>query len=369
MTKQVPSFFLPPTAQQKGSTTPGEEGMAPPTHSTSPAQNTSSIGMVHFDHGSNSVATNTLKTDNTKHMKENSAFLESEEIFTSHRHKKYHGSHHTNSSGLPQQHPLAPKTNYRHIIVSKCPEEKGITIIRINRPHVKNAVHRPCADELFQAFYNFEKDEASLVAILYGGEDMFCSGADLKEVAKGNMNQVESAYETLKGPMGPTRMVLSKPVIAAIGSGYCCAGGLELAAWCDLRVCKKNSIFGVLCRRFGVPLIDGGTIRLPALLGLSRAMDLILTGREIDGHEAFQIGLANRLVSENDNVLDEAIKLAKQLCSFPQLCMRHDKLSAYDSVYSPLRQKLQKEYEYGVAPLNMETLQGARKFSERHSKL
>ncbi|KAF0982234.1 hypothetical protein FDP41_011639 [Naegleria fowleri] len=265
---------------------------------------------------------------------------------------QYHGSHHHTNS-LPKQHPLAPKTNFRHIIVSQCPEEKGITIIRINRPHVKNAVHRPCADELFQAFYNFEKDETALVAILYGGEDMFCSGADLKEVAKGNMNQVESAYETLKGPMGPTRMVLSKPVIAAIGSGYCCAGGLELAAWCDLRVCKKNSIFGVLCRRFGVPLIDGGTIRLPALLGLSRAMDLILTGREIDGCEAYNIGLANRLVSENDNVLEEATKLAKQLCTFPQLCMRHDKLSAYDSVYSPLRAKLQKEYgmaspfEYG----------------------
>jgi len=285
-----------------------------------------------------------------------SAAIDEDVVFTSHHH-----THHRFASS--RQHPLAPKTNYRNISVSYR-LNKAIHIITITRPEVKNAVDRRTADELFQAFYDFEKDPNGCVAILYGGEDVFCAGADLKAISQGNMNLVEPPVETLKGPMGPTRMELSKPTIAAIGGGPCVAGGLELACWCDLRVCKSNTKWGVLCRRFGVPLIDGGSIRLPALIGLSRAMDLILTGREFTGEEAFRMGLANRLISPESNVLDAAVELATQLCKYPQLCLRHDRMSTYENAFSgkTLKEKLHTEYEHGLSPLNIETLKGAKTF-------
>ncbi|EFC39260.1 enoyl-CoA hydratase/isomerase family protein [Naegleria gruberi] len=293
------------------------------------------------------------------------SLLASEDIFTSHHHTKYH-----NSGSIYKQHPLAPKNNYKNISVSFL-SDRTIQIIKIQRPEVKNAIDRRTADELYQAFFDFEKDVNARVAILYGSETDFCVGADLKAVSEGNLNQVEPVTKTAKGPLGPTRMSLSKPVIAAIGGGYCVAGGLELACWCDLRVCKTNSIFGVNCRRYGVPLIDGGSIRLPTLIGLSRAMDLILTGREIDGKEAHKIGLINRIISKDENVLDCAVKLANQLCVFPQLCMRNDKTSALEAAYSgkSMKEKLQREYELGLTALNIETVKGAKAFVNRKSKL
>src|SRR5580692_8296480 len=177
----------------------------------------------------------------------------------------------------------------------------GVTTVILNRPEVRNAVDRPTADALAAAFIEFERDETAKVAVLWGAGGAFCAGADLKGVADGRGNRITAygdAFDALKAdaPMGPTRMRLSKPVIAAV-AGHAVAGGLELAAWCDLRVVEEDAILGVFCRRFGVPLIDGGTVRLPRLIGMSRALDLILTGRAVDAAEAQAIGLANRVVA------------------------------------------------------------------------
>lgn len=196
-----------------------------------------------------------------------------------------------------------------------------ITIVTIQRPESRNAVDRDTADALAFAFRQFDADPNSDVAILTGAGGNFCAGADLKKFS----NRLSPEGD---GPMGPTRMRISKPVIAAV-EGYAVAGGLELALWCDLRVASKTAIFGVFCRRFGVPLIDLGTIRLPRLIGQSRALDLILTGRPVPAEEAFQMGLANRLTGEGA-ALDAAIELATQIASNPQLCMRSDRLSVYE---------------------------------------
>jgi enoyl-CoA hydratase len=203
-------------------------------------------------------------------------------------------------------------------------ETRGpIRIVTINRPEVRNAVDGDTALALYEAFQAFNADETVSVAILTGAGGNFCAGADLKAVAAGGGNPVYATGDI--GPMGPTRLMVSKPVIAAI-DGFAVAGGLELALWCDLRVLSRLARLGVFCRRFGVPLVDGGTVRLPRLIGASRAMDLILTGREIGPDEAHAIGLANYVVPEGP-AMTLALDLAENLAAFPQLCLRTDRLS------------------------------------------
>lgn len=204
-------------------------------------------------------------------------------------------------------------------------QRERTTIVTINRPAVRNAVDGPTAEALADAFRAFDKDDDQDVAILCGAEGTFCAGADLKAVSQGTGNRVKT---TGNGPMGPTRMQMSKPVIAAV-EGHAVAGGLELSIWCDLRVAARDAVFGVYCRRWGVPLIDGGTVRLPRLIGQSHAMDLILTGRGVSGEEAKQMGLVNRL-TEPGRALDTAIELAASLSRFPQLCMHSDRTSALE---------------------------------------
>lgn len=233
--------------------------------------------------------------------------------------------------------------------------------ITINRPEVRNAVDGPTAAALAEAFRAFEADETLSVAILRGAGAHFCAGADLKAVASGQgANRIDTGGD---GPMGPTRMQLSKPVIAAVG-GYCVAGGLELAAWCDLRVADESAVFGVFCRRFGVPLIDGGTVRLPRLIGMSRAMDMILTGRPVTASEALQMGLANRVVTVG--ALDAAADaLARQLAGFPQQCLRGDRQSAYQQWGLSEADAIANEFRHGLATLRSgETVTGASHFRD-----
>ena len=233
--------------------------------------------------------------------------------------------------------------------------------IRINRPEVRNAVDGATAAALAEAFRQFEQDEALSVAILSGTGEHFCAGADLKAVASGSGgNRIAADGD---GPMGPTRMQLTKPVIAAV-SGYCVAGGIELAAWCDLRVADESAVFGVFCRRFGVPLIDGGTVRLPRLIGMSRAMDLMLTGRPVHADEALQMGLANRVVASG-KVIEAAEQLALQLAAFPQQCLRGDRQSAYQQWGMTEADAIGNEFRHGLATLQSgETLSGAERFRD-----
>lgn len=234
-----------------------------------------------------------------------------------------------------------------------------VTVITINRPQARNAVDGPAAQLLVDAFSAFESDDTQKVAILTGAENTFCAGADLKGVAQGRGNRVALDGD---GPMGPTRMMLSKPVIAAI-EGHAVAGGLELAAWCDLRVAATDAVFGVYCRRWGVPLVDGGTIRLSRLLGHSHALDLILTGRGVSGAEAKAMGLANRL-TEPGEALNGAHELARQLCQFPQLCMRKDRQSSYQQWSMPLAEAIVNETELGLEVIRSgETREGASRFA------
>ena len=197
-----------------------------------------------------------------------------------------------------------------------------VTTVVINRPAARNAVNGPTAAALYAAFEEFDRDDTASVAVLWGDNGTFCAGADLKAFGTPDANAV---HRTGPGPMGPTRMVLSKPVIAAV-SGYAVAGGLELAIWCDLRVAEEDAVFGVFCRRWGVPLIDGGTVRLPRLIGHSRAMDMILTGRAVAADEALAIGLANRVVPKGQS-RQAAEEMAAQLAALPQQCLRSDRLS------------------------------------------
>src|SRR6516162_3556093 len=201
----------------------------------------------------------------------------------------------------------------------------SIAFITITRPEVRNAVNRETAEVLADTFRRFDSDESLRVAILTGAGGCFCAGADLAAFASGNGNRVTADGD---GPLGCTRMLLGKPVIAAV-VGFAVAGGLELALWCDMRVAAHDAVFGVYCRRFGVPLIDGGTVRLPRLIGMSHALDLILTGRGVSGDEALGMGLVNRLV-EPGKALEAAEELARQLAAFPQRCMRSDRSSAYE---------------------------------------
>lgn len=234
-----------------------------------------------------------------------------------------------------------------------------VFVITINRPERRNAVDRATADALANAFRAFDADPDLAIAILTGAGGNFCAGADLKSVAEGNGNRIDAAGD---GPMGPSRMMLSKPVIAAV-EGNAVAGGLELALWCDLRVAAQDATFGVYCRRFGVPLIDGGTVRLPRLIGASRAMDMILTGRGVGAEEALAWGLANRL-SARGAALREAKALARDLARLPQVCMRNDRLSALRQWSLSEADAINAEFALGLESLaSGETLVGAAKFA------
>jgi enoyl-CoA hydratase len=233
-----------------------------------------------------------------------------------------------------------------------------VTTVIMNRPEARNAVNGPTAAELFAAFDEFDKDDSASVAVLWGDNGTFCAGADLKAFGTPDANPV---HRTGPGPMGPTRMVLSKPVIAAI-SGYAVAGGLELALWCDLRVVEEDAVMGVFCRRWGVPLIDGGTVRLPRLIGESRAMDLILTGRAVQADEALAIGLANRVVPKGA-AREKAEELAAELAGLPQQCMRADRLSALNQWGKSEAEAMEFEFA-SIARVKDESLAGAQRFAE-----
>jgi len=230
-----------------------------------------------------------------------------------------------------------------------------VTTVILDRPEARNAVDGPTAQALADAFRAFDADEDAAVAVLWGTGGSFCAGADLKAMS----NRVEPDGD---GPMGPTRMVLSKPVIAAV-AGYAVAGGLELACWCDLRVVEESATFGVFCRRYGVPLIDGGTVRLPRIVGLGRALDLILTGRPVGAEEALLIGLADRLVPDGA-ARPAAEELARQLAELPQPTMRSDRLSVYDALGRPLEEALALELARGSQRLD-DARRGAQGFRPR----
>lgn len=237
-----------------------------------------------------------------------------------------------------------------------------VTLVAIDRPDRRNAVDRATAQALYDAFRVFDADDAASVAILHGRGGFFCAGADLKALSAGGANSVSTEGLGSLGPMGPTRLRLSKPVIAAI-EGHAVAGGLELALWCDLRVMAADAVFGIFCRRFGVPLVDLGTVRLPRLIGESRAMDLILTGRPVDAEEALAIGLANRVVPPG-GALDAAVALARTLAGFPQLCLRNDRLSAIEQWDLDAEAALRNETARGLATIRSgETLSGAGRFA------
>jgi enoyl-CoA hydratase len=244
--------------------------------------------------------------------------------------------------------------------VSVRSEKTGpVTTVVLSRPARRNAVDRDTAQALVAAFEAFERDDDARVAVLWGEGGTFCAGADLVAVSEGRPNVIAP---TGPGPMGPTRMLLSKPVIAAV-AGYAVAGGLELALWCDLRVVEQDATFGVFCRRWGVPLIDGGTVRLPRLIGASRAADMILTGRAVHADEALAWGLANRVVAKGQ-ARHEAEVLASSIAAFPQRCMRSDRRSAIDQWNLSLDAAISRELELGVATIESgETFEGAARFA------
>jgi enoyl-CoA hydratase len=236
--------------------------------------------------------------------------------------------------------------------------EGAVFTVILDRPEVRNAVDGPTAIQLADAFREFDADPDASVAVLWGEGGTFCAGADLKGIGTERGNKVLADGD---GPMGPTRMRLSKPVIAAV-SGHAVAGGLELALWCDLRVAEEDAVFGVFCRRWGVPLVDGGTVRLPRLIGESRAMDMILTGRSVPAAEAYVMGLANRIVPPGA-ARGAAERLAREIAAFPQLCLRHDRLSVREQHGLSEPEALAGEFRHGLVPLTAgETRAGAERF-------
>jgi enoyl-CoA hydratase len=245
-------------------------------------------------------------------------------------------------------------------------EDSGsVRVVTIDRPEVRNAVDGPTAQLLFDVFVDFGADDSVAVAVLTGANGTFCAGADLKAISTGRGNAVhddppDEIVGSL-GPMGPTRLLLDKPVIAAV-EGHAVAGGLELACWADLRVAATDAVFGVYCRRWGVPLVDGGTVRLSRLIGHSRALDLMLTGRGVDGIEAERMGLANR-VAEPGQALDVAVRLATEIAALPQICLRSDRRSSYDQWSLDLGEALSNETRLGRTTIaSGETLTGAQRF-------
>jgi enoyl-CoA hydratase len=255
---------------------------------------------------------------------------------------------------------------------TKSPETQAVRVERsgavhtiiLHRPGLRNAVDRPTAEALFAAFDDFDQDDSASVAVFWGEGGAFCAGADLKAIGGVQSNQLANPEKEpdAPGPMGPSRMLLSKPVIAAI-SGPAVAGGLELALWCDMRVAEEDAVLGVFCRRWGVPLIDGGTIRLPRLIGHSRALDLILTGRPVHAPEALSMGLVNRVVPKGEARL-AAEALAREIAKFPQICMRNDRMSAYEQWGLTLDQALSREFAFGLDTLRSgEAVTGAQRFA------
>lgn len=238
-------------------------------------------------------------------------------------------------------------------------DDGSVRIVTIDRPEVRNAVDEPTREALAEAFRAFDADETASVGVLTGAGGVFCAGADLKAFASG---QRRRRTEDGDGPMGPTRMLLGKPVIAAV-EGYAVAGGLELALWCDLRVAAEDAVFGVFCRRWGVPLIDLGTVRLPRLIGQSHALDLILTGRGVSGDEVLRMGLANRIVPKGQ-ALGAAVQLAKELATLPQRCLRSDRLSALEQWSLGSREAMLNEFHRGMTVINSgEAKEGATRFA------
>jgi enoyl-CoA hydratase len=247
-------------------------------------------------------------------------------------------------------------------------KQDRVTTVIIDRPEVRNAVDAETAALLADAFREFDADESADVAVLFGDHGVFCAGADLKGIAReAGANPMREEGD---GPMGPSRMLLGKPVIAAV-AGPAVAGGLELALWCDMRVAERSAVFGVYCRRWGVPLVDGGTVRLPRVVGQGRALDMILTGRAVDATEALAMGLTNRVVADG-SARQEAEALARQIAGFPQLCMRSDRLSAYHQWDRDQEAALRDEFRRGMAVVKSgETLAGASRFAAgagRHGK-
>ncbi len=229
-----------------------------------------------------------------------------------------------------------------------------VTTVILSRPDRRNAVDRPTAEALAEAFLAFDRDPEASVAVFFGEHGAFCAGADLKAISENKGNRVEPPkagldIRTDPGPMGPSRFLLSKPVVAAI-AGPAVAGGLELALWCDMRVAEEDAVLGVFCRRWGVPLIDGGTVRLPRLIGMGHAMDMILTGRAVGAAEALRMGLVNRVVA-NGTVREEAEKLAAELSALPQTCLRHDRLSAYQQWDLAYAEAMANEFAHGLASM------------------
>jgi len=253
------------------------------------------------------------------------------------------------------------------LLITRSEEDESIWLFGINRPDVRNAFNYELSQAIANALIEFDKDEKSKVGIIYGIGRCFCAGADLKDIAKNenslNIKPVEDLNDGVSydktGPMGFSRLVLRKPVIAAI-EGFAVAGGLELACWFDLRVVAEDAIFGVFCRRWGVPLIDGGTVRLPKLIGMSNALDMIITGRPVNSQEAQRMGLANRVVSPG-KTLPESIKIALALTHFPQNCMLSDRMSAITNVSKSHKQSLKNEFEFG-SQLLIEATKGAKVF-------
>lgn len=243
-------------------------------------------------------------------------------------------------------------------------KETPIWTVVIDRPAKRNAVDRPTAEQLTAAFESFDEDPDARVAVLAGSGGTFCAGADLEAVASGDPARVNRVGWPGQGPLGPTRMRLGKPVIAAV-DGYAVAGGLELALWCDLRIVERSAVMGVFCRRFGVPLIDGGTVRLPRIVGLGRALDLILTGRPVHADEALAIGLATRVVADG-TALTEAQALARELAALPWNCLCSDRASVYDALDEPLERALEIELGHGMGTLTSgESVAGAERFRDR----
>jgi enoyl-CoA hydratase len=241
-------------------------------------------------------------------------------------------------------------------------ERRGsVFTVLLSRPERRNAVDGETAAALAEAFRQFDAEDHAKVAVLHGEGGVFCAGADLKAIGEGEGRGNPTRSEG-DGPMGPTRMMLSKPTIAAV-AGYAVAGGLELALWCDLRVVEENAVFGVFCRRWGVPLIDGGTVRLPRIIGMGRALDMILTGRPVGAEEALRFGLADRVVPDGESRA-AAEALAEQIAGFPERCMRSDRLSAYQQQGFSLEDAIANEFDHGIRVIRSgETREGARRFA------
>ncbi len=266
------------------------------------------------------------------------------------------------------EHPIpdviqVPASNKKEIVRTETID--AVLVVTIDRPEVRNAIDGPTAAALAHVFRTFDADPSLSVAVLTGAGNTFCSGADLAAIS--DRERTLQVTEEGDAPEGVSRMLLSKPVIAAI-EGYAVAGGLELALWCDLRVAASDAIFGVYCRRWGVPLVDGGTVRLPRLIGHSHALDLILTGRSVSGQEALSMGLVNRLVPPA-TALNAAVALAHELARFPQHCLRSDRLSSYEQWSYPAEEALRNETKRGLEVIQSEEMRtGIRRFLEGHGR-